>query len=840
MIGLVVVSHSEPLAQAAATLAAAMPGVGEVPIKLAAGTEDGRLGTDAMAVAEAIRQLDSPDGVVVLADLGSAVLSAELALELVEAELPGISGRVTLSAAPLVEGLVAAAVTAAGGGNRTEVAREAEAALTAKRAALADDDGPSAAPPDPPERTSAPAPPGAVSAIFAVVGEHGLHARPAALLVAEARAWNAEVRLRNVTTGSQWVSGASLAAVTTLGAVKGHQIELSVTGPEARQALYALVAGAETGFGDGAGSVAAVAGAEPADPGAGGPRPASPGYAVGPVRHLVAAPVRIPDTEPGSPAEQRTRLDQAIEAVCAEIAGVRAAALPAQGPGGPGGDGPAAEAAIFDAHILLLRDPGILGRVDALLAAGRGAASAWDQVLGELRAQFEALDDPYLRTRAADVRGLADRVTRRLLGLGGAQVSGPGILVAQDLDPSAVAGLDAGVVTAIVLAAGSPASHAAILARSLGIPMVTGAGAEALTWAEGTKLAVDATAGRLTVAPDAATVAELKAKRKARAKARRAAAKAARDPARMAEDGPVIPVQANVGSIEEAVRGAAQGADGCGLVRTEFLFQGLREPPSPADQAEIYRAIAAAFGGARVVFRTLDAGGDKPIGYLPLPPEDNPFLGVRGLRLGLRYPNVLSDQLMALIEVARDYPVSIMFPMVATVAELREARILTARAAFRQGGSVPDRLKVGIMVEVPATAMNAASFAPTVDFFSVGTNDLTGYAMAADRANPAVAGLSDSLDPGVLALIRALSRSARGRASVSVCGEIASDPTAAPILVGLGVRSLSVAPPQVAEVKAAVRSWTKAQARVLARRALACPDAAAVRDLLAAPRPAAT
>jgi phosphocarrier protein FPr len=191
---------------------------------------------------------------------------------------------------------------------------------------------------------------------------------------------------------------------------------------------------------------------------------------------------------------------------------------------------------------------------------------------------------------------------------------------------------------------------------------------------------------------------------------------------------------------------------------------------------------------------------------------------------------------MALIEVARDYPVSIMFPMVADVRELREARILTARAAFRQGGSVPDGLKVGVMVEVPSVAMKAAAFAPTVDFFSVGTNDLTQYSLAADRGNPAVAALGDALDPGVLALVRALTRSARGRASVSVCGELASDPAAAPVLVGLGVRSLSVATPAVGEVKASIRGWSKAQARVLARQALACPDAAAVRALLAAPR----
>ncbi|MDR1427682.1 MAG: phosphoenolpyruvate--protein phosphotransferase [Bifidobacteriaceae bacterium] len=574
-----------------------------------------------------------------------------------------------------------------------------------------------------------------------------------------------------------------------------------------------------------------MASAEPAPPAAPVLRAASPGYAVGPARHLRAVPIQIPQWEPGGPEEQRIRLSSAIDQVAQELGQIKGVAL--RSPGGSG------EAAIFDAHALLLRDPAILAQVSARIDAGRGAAAAWAEVLGAVRAQFEALDDAYLRARAADVRGLADRVLRQLLGLGSATVSGKGILVADDLDPGEAAALNAEEVTGIVLAEGSPTSHAAILARSLGIPMVTGAGSVARHLPEGTVLAVDGSAGTVRPRPDQATVVEFKAKIKARRSALKLAAKAARGPAKLADGGPQVPVMANIGSVDDAVRAAGAGADGCGLVRTEFLFHALRQPPSRAAQAEVYRAIASVMDGKRVIFRTLDAGGDKPIPYLPVAPENNPFLGVRGLRLCLQYPEVFADQLMALIEVARDFPVSIMFPMVADVRELREARILTARAAFRQGGSVPEGLKVGVMVEVPSVAMKAAAFAPTVDFFSVGTNDLTQYCLAADRGNPAVAALGDALDPGVLALIRALTRSARGRASVSVCGEIASDPAAAPVLVGLGVRSLSVAPPAIGEVKEAIRAWSRPEARDLARRALACSDPAAVRALLAAPRPPA-
>ncbi|MDR1151028.1 MAG: HPr family phosphocarrier protein, partial [Bifidobacteriaceae bacterium] len=710
MIGIVVVSHSRPLAEAAVTLASAMAGAGDVPIAVAAGAPDGGLGTDPMAIVDALVGVDSPDGVLVLVDLGSAVLATDMALELVA---PEIAARVLVTPAPLVEGLVAAAVTAGGGASLGDVAREAINALAGKRAHLAADDVPSVDAPaggsvSPgagpatagPGATSGVAPgAGTVSAIVPVVGDHGIHARPAAVFVAEVRAWDAEIRVRNVTTGSPWVPGASLAAVTTLGAVKGHQLELEATGPDARQALYALVAQAETGFGEGGGGVAGVVLAEPAPPAAGMPRGASPGYAVGPARHLRSAPMEIPAREPGTPAERMARLTEAIDAVARDLAELRAVALRAPG----GGD-----TAIFDAHLLMLRDPALLAQVTAQVEAGRGAAAAWNAVLGSLRAQFEAMDDAYLRARAVDVRGLADRVLRQLLGVTGATVSGKGILVAEDLDPSEVGSVNAKVVTGIVLADGSPTSHAAIVARSLGIPMVTGAGAAVLDLPEGTILAVDGVAGVLTVNPAAAVVTEVGAKAKARRGALKAAAKAAREPARLADGGPAVPVQANVGSVDDAIRAAGAGADGCGLVRTEFLFQDLRQPPTREAQVEVYGAIAAAMGGRRTVFRTLDAGGDKPIAYLPIPPEDNPFLGVRGLRLSLRYPGIFTDQLMALIEVARDFPVSIMFPMVADVRELREARILTARAAFRQGGSVPDGLKVGVMVEVPSVAMKAA------------------------------------------------------------------------------------------------------------------------------------
>jgi phosphocarrier protein FPr len=294
-------------------------------------------------------------------------------------------------------------------------------------------------------------------------------------------------------------------------------------------------------------------------------------------------------------------------------------------------------------------------------------------------------------------------------------------------------------------------------------------------------------------------------------------------------DGAAISVCANVGSIDDAKNAADAHADGAGLVRTEFLFQSRAEPPSVGEQEAMYRSICDAFGERRVVFRTLDAGGDKPLPFMTVAREENPFLGVRGIRLSLRYRDLLRDQLRALCAVAADAPVSVMFPMVTTVDEVREAKALLDEAS---DGRRPDGLRVGVMVEVPAVALKAAAFAPHVDFFSVGTNDLTQYALAAERGNAALAPLADALDPGVLHLIAELCRGA-GDVPVSVCGESAADLTSVPILLGLGVRSLSVTTPALAQVKQAVRDVELTAAAELARRALACESAAEVRSLRA-------
>jgi phosphoenolpyruvate-protein kinase (PTS system EI component) len=298
-------------------------------------------------------------------------------------------------------------------------------------------------------------------------------------------------------------------------------------------------------------------------------------------------------------------------------------------------------------------------------------------------------------------------------------------------------------------------------------------------------------------------------------------------------DGTTIPVGANVGDPADADAAARFGADLSGLIRTEFLFLERESAPTVDEQEAAYRAVADRLGSRPVVFRTFDIGGDKPLGYLHLVPEANPFLGLRGIRLALARPSLLRDQLAAICRLAVDRPVSVMFPMVTHVAEVVAARALLSEAAALVGTAVPAGLQVGIMIEVPAAALKASAFIPHVDFVSIGTNDLTQYTLAADRGNENVAGAADPLDPAVLRLVHHVCAAAAGRVPVSVCGEVAADDAAVPILLGLGVDELSVPPYAVPLVKQAIRALQLGTCRALAQEALALPSATAVRALVA-------
>ena len=808
LVGIVVVSHSRVLGEAAVALAREMA-PGELAIEVAAGLDETTFGTDAVAIAAAIGSADSGAGVVVLMDLGSAVLSAELALDLLDD--PDAGDRVLLCPAPLVEGLVVAAVTAAGGADRAEVAAEAAAALGGKQAQLGTQ----------PDAGPAPAADAEVAAEFTVANAHGLHARPAARLAALVRGLDgADVRVRNSTTGSGWIPAASLAGLTALGALAGHRVEVGAAGPRAGAAIEAVLGLAARHFDE---PLSPAPAAPPPRSSDVGPLAASPGIGIGPKRVVEPPAPVVPDEPAGDAAVERERLDAALPAVAGEIRAGRDAAARELGP---------AEAAIFDAHLLLLDDPALLTDTHSAIAAGASAPRAWSDAAERAAAALEAVPDPYLAARAGDVRAVAAQVLRVLVGspvIDPVDGGGPAaVLVATDLTPAQAAALDPDRVAGVVLAAGSPTAHSAILLRARGVPAVVAAGAAVLDVPDGTSIALDGASGEIAVDPAPDVLDSFRGRAAARAEREAEARQRAAAPA-VTRDGVSVLVGANVGSPADAAEAARAGADLVGLLRTEFLFLGRSSAPDVDEQEAAYREVAAALGGRRITLRTLDVGGDKPLPYLPLPAEANPFLGLRGIRLAAGHPELLADQLLAAVRVAHETPMSLMFPMVAALDELLAARRALDTAIAAEGRGTPAGLQVGIMVEVPATALKAAAFVPHVDFFSIGTNDLTQYALAAERGNPAVAGLADPLDPGVLRLVDAVCRAAGERALVAVCGEAAADPVAAELLVGLGVRELSTAPPAVPGTKQTVRELDATRAAHRAAGALDADGPAAVR-----------
>jgi phosphoenolpyruvate-protein phosphotransferase/dihydroxyacetone kinase phosphotransfer subunit len=800
MVGIVIVSHSAALAESVVEVAREMGGP-EVALEPAGGVEapEPALGTDAMRVLAAIERADSGDGVLVLMDLGSAVLSAEMALDLLP---PEQRTRVRLSDAPLIEGAVAAAVTARAGAPLEQVAEEARGGLLPKTSHLAVDAAPTV--------QSSVAPAGvALERRLQIRNRLGLHARPAARFVQTASSFDAEMTVSNLTTGQGPASARSLNALAILGVREGHEILVRASGPDAEAALAALESLAERNFDEEERD-------EPVLPARAAPQrgaaltglPAAPGIALGPVRHLRSAELQLPAHASADPDHEWRVLEAALARVRGDLGAARAAVALRAGE---------YEAAIFDAHLLFLEDEALLGGARrAIYEQGRNAAQAWDASVREAQAAWQQVDDEYLRARADDLAAVGRQVLERLLGRAPAAVpSEPGIVVAPDLSPAETAALEPAVVHGIATAHGGPTSHSAILARSLGLPAVVGLGEAVLSLAEGTPLALDGDAGLAYPNPSPDVMAEYEVRARDRAEVVRAARAAAQGPA-ATRDGTKIEVAANVGSLADVPAAMAAGADGVGLLRTEFLFLDRGAMPDEEEQYQAYLGIARALEGRPLILRTLDVGADKPLPYVEQQPEANPYLGERGLRLGLARPELLEIQLRAALRVAAEHPVKIMFPMVSTIEEYRAALDLLEHVR----AELP-RPEVGVMVEVPSVALAAETFALEVDFFSIGTNDLTQYTLAAERGNERVAAIADPLHPAVLRLIQFVSEAGQEHGKwVGVCGELAGDAVAAAVLVGLGVRELSVAPPLVPAVKEAVRAIELEDAQELVESAL--------------------
>ncbi|MEZ0254287.1 MAG: phosphoenolpyruvate--protein phosphotransferase, partial [Chthoniobacter sp.] len=495
-----------------------------------------------------------------------------------------------------------------------------------------------------------------------------------------------------------------------------------------------------------------------------------------------------------------------------------------------------AKAAIFAAHAELLDDPDFLDIANSAIAKGKSAAFAWKNATQIHAQRLASLRNELLAQRANDVRDVGGRVLELLTGVTQQLPSYPegSILIAEDLTPSDTATMDRGRVVGFATVRGGATSHVSILARSLEIPAIAGIEARVLEVANGTPVILDGAKGSLRLNPPPAEVERIRQLQTRHEARRKDDVAHAQEPA-VTSDGKHVAVFANIGGLKDAEQVAELGGEGVGLLRSEFLFMDRATAPSEDEQTASYTAILQATGPRMpVIIRTLDVGGDKPLPYLPIPREDNPFLGERGIRVGLDRPEVLRTQLRALLRAAGGSKLHVMFPMIATVQELRDAKAMLTEEA-KSLGVAP--FQCGIMVEVPAVAVMARTFAAEADFFSIGTNDLTQYTLAMDRGHPKLAPKVDALNPAVLQLIAQTidGAHAHGRL-VGICGGVAGDPHAVPILVGLGIDELSVSLPAIPTVKAQIRRLSLAACRDLAQRALTCATAGEVRALLPEPQ----
>jgi phosphotransferase system enzyme I (PtsI) len=540
---------------------------------------------------------------------------------------------------------------------------------------------------------------------------------------------------------------------------------------------------------------------------------AAPGVAIGPA--LVYKPEVTPAAPPGgrvadNPEAERRRFQEASEAVAAALSELMAQA-----------DDQAK--AILEAHLMMLQDPSLIEQVEAGITAGRPAEAAVESAVGEFAGMLAALDDPYLKERAADVRDVGRRLMAALAGKpAGLRLERPCIVVAHELGPSDTIGLDRSLLLGLVTEQGGPTSHTSILARTWAIPAVVLPGITGRV-ATGDTIALDGDAGNLQLNPAAEALAAYEQR------ARQASAQAERDLAEaelVAEttDGHRVELAANAGRPGDVAPAVALGAQGVGLFRSEFLFMGRQTAPDEDEQYAAYAEALKAAAGHRVVIRTMDIGGDKAVDYLNMEKEENPFLGVRALRLCFRRPGLFRTQLRALLRAGVHGKLAIMFPMVGSLGDLRSARreLDDARRSLEADGITHvSHPEVGIMVEIPAAALIAPHLAQEVDFFSIGTNDLVQYTLAVDRGNPELADLYQPYHPAVLRLIDQVVVAAHAAGKwVGVCGEMGGQPIGSLLLTGLGVDELSMSPSRLPKVRRLIRSNRFAELERIAREAL--------------------
>lgn len=688
------------------------------------------------------------------------------------------------------------------------------------------------------DQTEAPAGTVVTSDTIIIANPQGLHARPSAMLANRAKDFAATITLSRIGGTSTGANIKSVVSIMGLELERGDTVILSASGDDANRAVNALSALIRSGLGEDCEPIdeaihrpqdTVISDAPPttveALPEDGKLRGicASPGLAVGQIWRLERNELSV--KEQGSNTLEETQaLSSALKQAGSELTDLANATHNTE------------QKTIFTAHRELLSDPLVQAHAQKLISRDKSAAWAWRDAFQSQAEALSKLKNPLLAARAIDMRDVGQRVLGILLGHGSENIVFPSnvILVADDLTPSDTANLDPKSVLGFCTATGGASSHVAIIARSLNIPAIAGIDKRALILANGDEVLLRADDGILQLNPEQEEIDTLIAEREAEDILSEAALAAATEPA-VLQSGEAIEVVTNIGNINDAQGAPAMGAEGVGLLRSEFLFMQRANAPTEDEQYEAYNHVIQAFAkDQKIIIRTLDVGGDKPLAYLPIPHEENPFLGLRGIRVSLAYKHLFRIQLRAILRASQSANVHIMFPMVTTLEDLRQAKaILEEERKALAVASIP----VGIMVEVPSVALLAEQFAAEVDFFSIGTNDLTQYTLAVDRGHPELAKTADPLNPAVLAMIAHTAQGAKKHNIwVGVCGGIASDFLAAPLLLGLGVTELSCSLPVLPRIKAAVRDQTMAACQRLATKALTVGTTAEVRQLLVAHR----
>ena len=644
------------------------------------------------------------------------------------------------------------------------------------------------------------APTTAVTERFTVELEHGLHARPAAMVATCAKRLAVEIRIE---AHGRSANAASAVSIMALGIKHGDELTLTATGEGAVAAVQALKR--------------AIIELQQQIHSAGSHQPrstpfpsqlsqrtattregklsgviASRGFAVGRVVALSQSQIEVKEAGRGIAVESaefdraRAELRQQLERLAAQSSSMAADLL--------------------TAHLEFLEDPELITPTKRAISQGKSAGFAWRQTIRRNAEELRALDDQRMSERIDDLLDLETQLLQHLLGQRAKQMSLPerAVIIADDLKPSELVSLDAARLAAIALARGGPTSHVALLAAAMGVPALVALGEAVLKIDEGSWVVVDAEEGALATAPDTAELATAERTVKAREQ-RRQSERAAAELDCYTADRTRVEVFANLASVGEAKLAVGNGAEGCGLLRTEFLFLDRTSPPDELEQLRQYQDIAAVLAGRPLIVRTLDVGGDKPIPYLSMPAEENPALGLRGIRTSLWRPDLLRVQLRAIARVQPAGQCRILLPMITDVGEIAAVRRMIEEVQQELGSTAA--IQIGAMIETPASALLAGRVLREVDFVSIGSNDLTQYTLAMDRTHSELAHRIDGLHPAVLSLIATVAAEGeKQKKLVAVCGGLASEPTAVPILIGLGVRELSVVPTLVPQVKCIVRA----------------------------------